>query len=124
MARVQAVVKRERVFKNTFAPSCEDQELRVSDIVTGMRFGMFEYMHLPPEVRKAVDEEIETAKKEAQREDETDGWKLKMLDLEIGAVGREAVPRQGAGRGVGLAQLRQTRRTASARPAARALGQG
>jgi len=73
-------VKRERVFKNTFAPSCRNQELSASDIVTGMRFGVFRYRHLPPEVRVAVDEEIRRMKDEARRRN-ADDWELHMLDL-------------------------------------------
>lgn len=108
MARVRAAVKRERVFKNTFAPLCEEQELRVSDIVTGMRFGLFKYRHLPLEVRNAVDEEIERMKKEAQKDDETGDWKLMMLDLGIRTARHEEVPKHSANRDVEFAQLIQT----------------
>lgn len=86
--RAPAVVKRERVFKNTFAPSCESQELSASDIVTGMRFGVFKYRHLPLEVRVAVDEEIRRMKEEDKSRD-ADDWKLKMLDLGMGVAKHE-----------------------------------
>ena len=108
MARVRSAVKRERAFKNTFAPSCEEQELTVGDIVTGMRFGLFKYRHLPPEVRGAVDEEIERMRKEAQREDETGDWKLMMLDLGMGAAGHEGVPGHGANHNTEFARLPRT----------------
>lgn len=98
MARVWAAVSRERVFKNTFAPSCEDQELRVSDIVTGMRSGVFRYRHLPPEVRDAVDREIKRMRDEAQGGDEANDWKLNMLDLGM-TEKRKQTQRREPGRG-------------------------
>lgn len=76
-------MKRERVFKNTFEPACEDRELRVSGIVAGLRFGAFKYDHLPPKVRKAVDEELESMAKEGQGDNGKDDWKLSMLDIKM-----------------------------------------
>lgn len=46
------------MFKNTFAPACKNRELDVNDIIAGLGFGAFKYRTLPPEVRKAVDEEM------------------------------------------------------------------
>lgn len=88
-------MSRERTFKNTFAPSCRDRELRVSDIVTGMRFGVFKYRHLPPEARDAVDKEIKRMREEAQREEATGDWKLDMLDLGMEAR-QEKIPGPGS----------------------------
>lgn len=84
-------MERERVFKNTFEPSCRDRELRVSGIVAGLRCGVFKYSRLPPEVRKAVDEEVGRAKGDDKRHD----WKLNMLDIEMAGVRRVESPRLG-----------------------------
>lgn len=86
-------MRRERVFKNTFEPACKDREVRVSGIVAGLRFGAFKYSRLPPEVRKAVDEEVERMASEARGLDEKDDWKLNMLDLKIRATQRVVSPR-------------------------------
>lgn len=58
MACARAAVKQERVFQNTFAPACENRDLGVGEIIVGLSFGAIKYRALPPEVRKAVDEEM------------------------------------------------------------------
>ncbi|MDD9813416.1 MAG: hypothetical protein OXU37_03990 [Thaumarchaeota archaeon] len=81
-------MKREAVFKNTFEPTCGDRELRVSGIVAGLRFGVFRYSSFPPDVRKAVDEELERMAREGQKRSGKDDWKLNMLDIEMREVQR------------------------------------
>lgn len=47
-----------RSFKNTFAPNVKAKEIRVSGIIAGLPLGVFHYNDLPPEVQRAVDEEM------------------------------------------------------------------
>jgi len=53
-------------FENTFAPACKNRRLTAGEIVAGMRFGAFKYDLLPPNVRKAVDEEVKRQCKESE----------------------------------------------------------
>jgi len=39
---------------NTFAPTCENKMFSISDIVGGLKFGIFEHKKFPPEVAKRV----------------------------------------------------------------------
>ena len=48
-----------KLFKNTFAPRCDNEYLMVHDVITGLKFGAFCLDDLPPEVRDAVREELE-----------------------------------------------------------------
>jgi len=47
-----------KLFKNTFAPRCDNEYLRVHDVITGLKFGAFRLGDLPQEVRDAVREEL------------------------------------------------------------------
>jgi len=48
-----------KLFKNTFAPRCDNEYLRVHDVITGLKFGAFRIDGLPREVRDAAREELE-----------------------------------------------------------------
>ncbi|MDD9813349.1 MAG: hypothetical protein OXU37_03645 [Thaumarchaeota archaeon] len=74
-------MKQERVFQNTFAPECENHELSVGQIIVGLGFGAFKYRKLPPEVRKAVDEEMRRRVKKREAHPYVDDSKrrIKML---------------------------------------------
>lgn len=87
-------MKQERVFKNTFAPACENHELSVSDIIAGLGFGAFKYRALPPEVRKAVGEEMKrrTKAREARPRAGEAKRRAEMLD-----AARELVQRRAGG---------------------------
>ena len=48
-----------RVFENTFAPTCKHKTLTADQIICGMRFGVFQTDSIPTDIRKAVQEEID-----------------------------------------------------------------
>lgn len=80
-------VKQERAFPNTFAPACGNRELRVSEIIAGLGFGVFKYRALPPKVRKAVDEEMDR-----RRERKPEPWAVQSKRrAEMLATARELV---------------------------------
>ncbi|NWG38090.1 hypothetical protein [Nitrososphaera sp.] len=58
-----------KLFKNTFAPHVDNDELPVSAIILGLSLGVFHYDELPSEVQDAVDEEM--ARRETLEDDET-----------------------------------------------------
>lgn len=46
------------IIKNTFAPDCDNEELTIDMIITGLFRGMWEYDELSEEIQNAVDEEM------------------------------------------------------------------
>lgn len=42
------------VFRNTFAPQCDNDWLMASNIVQGLKMGLFRWKLLPEEVQKGV----------------------------------------------------------------------
>jgi len=51
------------VFKNTFAPNVVNDYLSVGTIINGLKRGAFRLDALPPDVRRAVSEELERREK-------------------------------------------------------------
>jgi hypothetical protein len=51
-----------KIFKNTFAPDCDNTEFTVSEIIGAMKFGFLSHEDLPQEIQKAVDEQLEKMK--------------------------------------------------------------
>jgi len=62
------VKKKKLVFKNTFAPLVENQDLTVDNIIKGLFVGFIKYKDLPPEVRLIIDEEMQKRTKTPFRE--------------------------------------------------------
>lgn len=48
----------DRVFENTFAPNVRNKRLPVGSIIVGLKQSAFRLDDLPPDVRKAVGEEL------------------------------------------------------------------
>jgi len=96
-------MNREEGFENTFAPACKNRRLAAEEIVAGMRFGAFKYDLLPPNVRKAVDEEVKRQCKESAHMShaEESKWRVGLLkavrDLEQRESGEEDPGVMGAG---------------------------
>lgn len=51
-------MSKEKTWKNTFAPDCENEELTVGMIIQGLFRTLWEYDDLPKEIQNAVDEEM------------------------------------------------------------------
>lgn len=47
-----------RTWKNTFAPDCDNEELTIDMIITGLFRTVWFYEDLPEEIQTAVDEEM------------------------------------------------------------------
>ena len=47
------------MFENTFASTCRHKTLTADQIICGMRFGVFQTDSIPPDICKAVQEEID-----------------------------------------------------------------
>lgn len=50
--------KKQKTFKNTFAPHCPDKELTAGQVIGLLRFSALQNDALPDEVRRAVREEL------------------------------------------------------------------
>ena len=48
-----------RTWKNTFALNCENEELTLDMIISGLFLGAWGYDELPEDAQKAVDEEMD-----------------------------------------------------------------
>ena len=49
----------QKMFKNTFAPQMENDELSVHDVIIGLRSTVLSFKNLPREVQDAVEAELE-----------------------------------------------------------------
>ena len=49
----------EKIWKNTFAPDCDNEEFTVGMIILGLYRGAWGYDELPDEIQQAVDEEMD-----------------------------------------------------------------
>ena len=56
--------KKQKTFKNTFAPRCPDKELTAGQVIGLLRFSALQNDALPDEVRQAVREELDRRRAE------------------------------------------------------------
>lgn len=81
------------MFQNTFAPECENRDLGVGQIIVGLSFGAIKYKALPPDVRKAVDEEMRRRIRERAANPQVDNGKrrVEMLEAANGLMREDSV---------------------------------
>ena len=48
----------QQVFKNTFAPNSRNKELTLSQIITGMKYGVIKFETLPDDIKEIVKVEL------------------------------------------------------------------
>lgn len=59
--------KKQRVFKNTFAPHCPDKEMTVGQVIGLLKLSALQNDALPDEVRRAVRDELGKRRAETGR---------------------------------------------------------